>query len=232
MATRLADDPDVEDGIYYPSSDGKPMAETDFHVLAIRLLLDALDDVFAARDDAYVAGNVYWYWEEGNRRRRRAPDAMVVFGVEKGLRRSFRSWKEGGAVPAVCFEMASQRTWKKNLEEVREDYEAAGVREYFVFDPTRQYLKEGPLVGFRRRGRRFQRIRPDQVGGMVSEELGLCLVPEGTMLRLVRPGTGERVLTRAEQTAAERARTSALEAEVARLKAELKSAGKSPNGAD
>ncbi len=231
MATRLADDPDVEDGIRYPSSDGKPMAETDFHVLAIRLLLDALDDVFVAREDAYIAGNVNWFWEQGNPRRRRAPDAMVVFGVEKGPRRSFRSWREGGAVPAVCFEMASQRTWRANLGPVRDDYEAAGVREYFVFDPTRDYL-EAPLVGFRRRGRRFQRIRPDRVGGMVSEELGLCLVPEGIMLRLVRPGTGERVLTRAEQTAAERAMTSALEAEVARLKAELKSAGKSPNGAD
>jgi Uma2 family endonuclease len=225
------DGPDLEDGVYYPSSDGKPMAETDFHVLTIRLLLDALDDVFAARNDVYVAGNVNWFWEQGNPRRRRAPDAMVVFGVEKGPRRSFRSWNEGGAVPAVCFEMASARTWRANLGPIREDYESAGVREYFVFDPTRDYL-DAPLVGFRRRGRRFRPIRPDQVGGMVSEELGLCLVPEGLMLRLVRPETGERVLTREEQTAAERAKVSALSAEVARLKAQLKAAGKSPNGAD
>jgi Uma2 family endonuclease len=231
MATRLADDPDVEDGVYYPSSDGKPMAETDYHVLAIRLLLDALEDVFATRNDVYVAGNVNWFWERGNPRRRRAPDAMVVFGVEKGPRRSFRSWREGGAVPAACFEMASERTWKKNLGQVKDDYEAAGVKEYFVFDPTREYL-EAPILGFRRRGQRFRPIRPDRVGGMVSEELGLCLVPEGTMLRLVRPGTGELVLTREEQTAAERARISALAAEVARLKAQLRAAGKSANGAD
>lgn len=231
MATRLADDPDVEDGIRYPSSDGQPMAETDFHVLAIRLLLDALDDVFADRDDVYIAGNVNWFWEQGNPRRRRAPDAMVVFGVEKGPRRWFRSWREGGAVPAVCFEMASQRTWRTNLGPVRDDYEAAGVGEYLVFDPTREYL-DAPIVGFRRRGRHFQRIRPDRVEGMVSEQLGLCLVPEGRMLRLVRPPTGELVLTREEQTAAERARVSALAAEVARLKAQLKAAGKSANGAD
>ena len=67
MATRLADDPDVEDGVYYPSSDGKPMAETDYHVLAIRLLLDALEDVFATRNDVYVAGNVNWFWERATR---------------------------------------------------------------------------------------------------------------------------------------------------------------------
>lgn len=232
------DGPDVEDGVHYPSSDGKPMAETDFHVLAIRLLLDALDDVFAARDDVYVAGNVNWYWEQGNPRARRAPDVMVVVGVEKGPRRSFRSWREGGAVPAVCFEMASQRTWRAALGAVRDDYEAHGVREYFVFDPTREYL-EAPLVGFRRRGRRFQRIRPDEVGAMASRELGLCLVPEGGMLRLVHIATAERVLTREEQSAtsraeaaANRARAETLAAEVARLKAELRAAGRAANGAD
>jgi Uma2 family endonuclease len=231
MATRLADDPDVEDGVYYPSSDGKPMAETDFHVLAIRLLLDALEDVFATRNDVYVAGNVNWFWERGNPRRRRAPDAMVVFGVEKGPRRSFRSWREGGAVPAACFEMASERTWKKNLGQVKDDYEAAGVKEYFVFDPTREYL-EAPILGFRRRGQRFRPIRPDRVGGMVSEGLGLCLVPEGIMLRLVHPESGELVLTRAEQASVERAKVSALSAEVERLRAQLRAQGRSPNGAD
>ena len=238
MATRLAEDPDVEDGVYYPCSDGKPMAETGFHVLTIRFLLDALDDVFAARKDVYVAGNVNWFWEQGNPRRRRAPDAMVVFGVEKGPRRSFRSWNEGGAVPAVCFEMASARTWRANLGPIRDDYEAAGVREYFVYDPTQEYL-QAPLMGFRRRGSRFHRIRPDAVGGMVSRELGLCLVPHGLILRLVRPQTGEVIPTREEQIMAERARASAasaqseaLAAEVARLKAQLKAAGKSPNGAN
>jgi Uma2 family endonuclease len=231
MATRLADDPDVEDGVYYPSSDGKPMAETDFHVLAIRLLLDALEDVFATRNDVYVAGNVNWFWERGNPRRRRAPDVMVVFGVEKGPRRSFRSWREGGAVPAACFEMASERTWKKNLGQVKDDYEAAGVKEYFVFDSTREYL-EAPILGFRRRGQRFRPIRPDRVGGMVSEGLGLCLVPEGIMLRLVHPESGELVLTRAEQASVERAKVSALSAEVERLRAQLRAQGRSPNGAD
>jgi Uma2 family endonuclease len=232
------DGPDTEDGVHYPSSDGKPMAETDFHVLAIRLLLDALDDVFAAREDVYVAGNVNWFWEQGTPRSRRAPDVMVVFGVEKGPRRSFRSWREGGAVPAACFEMASARTWRTNLGPVREDYEANGVREYFIFDPTRDYL-EAPLVGFRRRGRRFQRIRPDEAGAMASHELGLCLVPEGGMIRLVHIETGERVLTREEQSAVSRAEAAAsrahaelLAAEVARLKAQLKATNKSANGAD
>ena len=230
------DGPDTEDGVYYPSSDGKPMAETYFHVLTIRFLLDALEDVFASRDDVLIAGNMNWFWNQGEPKRRRAPDVMLVFGVEKGPRRSFRSWREGGAVPAVCFEMASKRTWKANLGAVHDDYEANGVREYFVFDPTREHL-EAPLIGFRRRGRRFHRIRPDDVGGMTSHELGLCLMPDGLMLRLVRPETGEVIPTREEQILAERARSSAsaaqseaLTVEIARLKAQLKAATKPMNG--
>jgi Uma2 family endonuclease len=223
-------DPDVEDGVYYPSSDGKPMAETDFHLIAIRFLLDALEDAFIARPDVYVTGEIFWYWEQGNPRRRRAPDAMVVFGVEKKRRRSFRSWNEGGALPAVCFGVASARTWRANLGPVRDDYEAAGVREYFVFDPTREYL-EAPIVGYRLRGRRHQRVRADEAGAMESLELGLRLVPEGIMLRLVRLDTGERILTRAENTAAERARADALAEEVARLRAQLGTSRRSNGGA-
>ena len=127
---------------------------------------------------------------------------MVVFGVEGPA--AFVPELPRGGRPGRVLQMASERTWKKNLGQVKDDYEAAGVKEYFVFDPTREYL-EARILGFRRRGQRFRPIRPDRVGGMVSEELGLCLVPEGTMLRLVRPGTGELVLTREEQTAAERA---------------------------
>lgn len=75
--------PDIEDGIHYPSSDGKPMAETDIHVKAIHLLLDALTDVFADQNDVYVSGTTFWYWREGHPHQRRSPDAMVVFGVKK-----------------------------------------------------------------------------------------------------------------------------------------------------
>jgi Uma2 family endonuclease len=238
--TVFLDGPDVYNGVYYPSSDGKPMAETYLHVLTIRYLLDALEDVFASRKDVFIAGNMNWFWTEGEWKRRRAPDVMVVFGVERGPRRSFRSWLEGGAVPAVCFEMASKRTWKANLGEVKDDYEANGVKEYFVYDPTNEYLPKGkgPLMGFRRRGGKFQAIRPDASRSMVSRQFGLRLTPEGLILRCSHADTGEVVLTREERVAAEKARAEAaqaqadaLAAEVARLKAMLRASGKSTNGA-
>jgi Uma2 family endonuclease len=216
--------PDIENGIHYPCSDGKPMAETDFHVEAIRLLLDALNDFFADRQDVYVSGNTFWYWREGHPNQRRSPDAMVVVGVEKKMRRSFRSWNEGGAVPAVCFAVASGRTWRKDLGTVYRDYEANGVREYFVFDPTRDYL-DAPLLGFRRRGGKLHPMKANRDGAIESRELGLRLVPEGIMLRLVDSKTGTLVLTRTEQA-------TTLAAEVERLKAQLRQAGKGGNGAN
>ena len=238
MATRLANDPDVEDGVYYPSSDGKPMAETPVHARCMVLLFQALEDFFRSRPDVYVALNMNWYWEQGNPRARRAPDVMVIPGVGQRDRNSFRSWNEGGAVPAVCFELASLKTWRKNLGAVRDDYEAQGVREYFIFDPRVQFLDDA-LTGYRLRGGRYVSIRPDREGAMESRQLSLRLVPEGEMLRLIDLTSGERVLTRDERidqekarAAVQTARADALAAEVARLKVQLKAAGKSTNGAD
>lgn len=229
MASRLANNPDVEDGVYYPSEDGKPMAETPVHARCMVLLFQALEDFFRSRPDGYVALNMNWYWEQGNPRARRAPDVMVIPGVGQRDRNSFRSWNEGGAVPAVCFELASLKTWRANLGPVRDDYEAQGVREYFIFDPRVQFLDDA-LTGYRLRGNRYVPLRPDREGGMVSRELNVRLVPEGEMLRLIDRTSGEPVLTRDERIAAEQAKVEELAAEVARLKAQLRAAGKSTNG--
>jgi Uma2 family endonuclease len=223
MATVAQDDPDVENGVYYPCSDGKPMAETDMHWDAIALLKQALEDYFESTSDVYVSSDIYWFWEEGNPKARRAPDVFIVRGVEKKKRRSFRSWNESGAIPCVCFETLSAKTWKRNLGAVKDDYETQGVREYFLFDPTRQYVNSG-LLGFRLRGGKYRSIRADRDGSMTSAELGLRMAPEGDMLRLIDATTGTAIPTRAE-------RASALVAEVERLKAQLRKASKSGNGA-
>lgn len=232
MPTTELLDLDVDDGVYYPSSDGKPMAETPAHARCMVLLFQALEDYFRSQPDTYLAINMNWYWEQGNAMARRAPDVMVIPGVGQKDRNSFRSWNEGGAVPAVCFEMASKRTWKANLGGVRLDYERNGVREYFVFDPRFQFLDQ-PLVGFRLVKGRYVSIRTEMDGGMTSNQLGLRFLPEGEHLRVIVAATGERLLTRQERirqqetsVAEEKARAEQLEAEIERLKAQIKSSGK------
>ena len=213
---------DMIDGVYYPSRDGEPIAETDIHILVLILLLEALRDAVRGRPLHYVAADIFWYWEQGNPRMRCSPDVMVVRGVEDRLRRSFRSWQENNAVPCVVFEISSEETWRTDLDDKRELYTRLGVREYFLFDPEGLYL-EPPLRGFRQEGDRMVELQPAEDGSLLCEELNLRLRREGSMLRLIDQETGKPILTREER--AEQA-----EAEVERLKQLLANLTQQKNG--
>ncbi len=237
-----------EQKLGYPSSDGKPMAETGIHVQTILMLHAALQDFFKDRPDVFIASDMFWYWELGNPKARTAPDVMIVPGVGNHHRRSFFSWEENGAVPRVVFEMASQSTWKKDLKSKRARYRKLSVPEYVIFDPEALYLPE-PLMGFQLKGTRYIRM-PLAADGSLGCSLGFRVRPEGIMLRLIDAVTGEPFPTQAEQAAAaeanaaaaeanaaaaeanaaaEKARADALAAEVERLKALLQNQG-STNG--
>jgi Uma2 family endonuclease len=202
------------------------MAETWLHVQAIMLLHQALEDFFRGRPDVFIASDQFWYWEEGNPAARLAPDVMVITGLrprDPRERRSFFTWEEGGAVPAVVFEMASKSTWREDLDEKFDRYEELGVREYFLFDPEGLYLVPR-LQGFRLNGKAYRRLRQEEL----KSELGFGLLAEDFLLRLVDLETGEKIPTRAEavdaaqkNVVAERNRAEALQSEVERLKALL-----------
>jgi hypothetical protein len=44
--------------VVYPESDGKPMAETDFHYEIMTDTIDTLKERYAEHHDVYVAGNL------------------------------------------------------------------------------------------------------------------------------------------------------------------------------
>jgi Uma2 family endonuclease len=196
-----------EDDVLYPSGDGEPMGETPIHVRAMILLFEALEDYFRDRPDVYLAADMFLYWEQGNPSACCAPDVMVIPGVGQagGQRRSFFTWREGGAVPGVCFEMASLNTWQLNLGQRYQNYERLGVREYFIFDPLVEFMPRA-LTGYRRVGGSYQELIPAADGSLGSRELGLTLCPEGPMLRLLDAATGEPVLTKDERSEEERRR--------------------------
>jgi hypothetical protein len=79
------------DTMVYPSSDGLPMAETDFQRRSLMYAVDALDVYFQDREDVYVSGNLFIYYEEGNPKAVVAPDVFVVIGTGKYDRPSRRS---------------------------------------------------------------------------------------------------------------------------------------------
>ena len=208
--------------VHYPDSDGKPIGETDFHIAVIVYLRQVLRRFFRHSDDTYVAADMLLYYEAGNPAAFRVPDTFVVKGVSTQDRRVFKIWEEKAA-PCVVFEITSRSTRLEDQGTKRALYEMLGVREYFLFDPLEEYLTPR-LQGLRLVDGAYAPMVPTPDGDLLSEELGLRLMPEGKLLRLVDCATGERLPTLDE--AIERAETEAerAEAEAGRAKAEAKRA--------
>jgi Uma2 family endonuclease len=113
----------------YPESDGQPMGESDPHTNAVIWLRQALKDFFARHTNVYVASQLMLYYEQGNPAGHRDPDVMVVRGVGRHQRLSFRVWEEG-TLPCVVFEIASANTWREDIGPKRELYARLGIAEY------------------------------------------------------------------------------------------------------
>jgi Uma2 family endonuclease len=206
--------------IDYPTSDGKPMAETELHLKDMIDTIQVLDDHFAPRPDVYVCGNLLLYYEEGNPKKQLAPDVLVAFGVPKKPNRDyFLVWKEGKA-PDVVVEITSKSTRRKDRKTKFAIYrDILKVPEYFLFDPRAEYL-DPPLQGFRLLGGDYVPIEAVD-GRLPSEVLGLYLERDGERLRLFDPAAGRRLLTRLERADVERRRAEAAEAERRRLADEV-----------
>src|SRR5438552_9864240 len=103
----------------YPSSDGEPMAEYEAHLMAMVTLIVLLRQHFHGQNDVFVIGNMFWYYEEGNPLARKAPDLMVVKGVDPSPRlgrKSFKSWEER-AHPCLILELTSPGTAAEDTED-------------------------------------------------------------------------------------------------------------------
>lgn len=183
MTSLLPVQPQTE--IFYPSSDGEPLAETQVHVDAIIGAVVALRQYLGER--AIVLADQFLYYSQGYPKLRVAPDAMVIFDVPPGARDNYKVWQEG-QIPAVVFEMTSEGTrhhdegFKKTL------YEQLGVKEYWQFDPKGEWIPE-QLRGFRLRGDVYEPISDGR-----SEPLQLRLQVEGQLIGFYREDTGEKLL--------------------------------------
>jgi Uma2 family endonuclease len=214
--------------IDYPTSDGKPMAETELHWQVMVDVVEPMRDYFAADPMVHVGGNLLLFYEEGNRRKHVSPDAFMVRGIPKfPLRDYYLLWEEGKPPDAVI-EITSKTTRREDQTKKRVLYrDVLKIPEYFQFDPTEDYL-DPSLQGVRRIGDNYEPIISVN-GRLPSEVLGLHLERSGHELKLWDPAHGSWLLTprqraeAAEQWAlkerqnAETA-TRRLEAEIERLR--------------
>jgi Uma2 family endonuclease len=216
----------------YPTSDHRPMAETDLHREMMFDIIEALKAYYAGQP-VYVTGNLLVFYEPGNKRRHISPDCMVVKGVTPVPHLNYLIWEEGRSADVVI-EITSKTTRKEDIKKKFDVYRTImRVHEYFLFDPTGDYLSPR-LQGYRLIDDQYVPIEPTG-GRLISEELGLFLegqeIPNwreklqrfklkrpAEQLRLFNPASGRWLPTVAERFQIERQR--AEEAEQAKLQAE------------
>ncbi len=117
---------------------------------------------------------------------------MVIPDVPGGGRDSYMIWEEG-QVPAVVFEMTSESTCKDDQGRKKDLYVRLRVREYWLFDPKGEWIKE-PLVGYRLSAGVYLPIRD-----YCSSVLGLRLAIGGAVIGFYHLDTGEKLFNPDDQ---------------------------------
>ena len=192
--------------LFYPDSDGLPMAESDPARDYLLYGVEALGLYFQDRADVYVSGNLFIYYKRGVPDAVVAPDVFVIFGVENKKRRSYKAWEEDGKLPAFVLEITSKTTQENDEEDKPKKYQSLGVLEYFQYDPTGDYLRP-QLKGVRLVGNCYQAIVGHFSGetfSLHSQTLGLDLRLTDGELRFYEPETDKRLLSPVELVVSQR----------------------------
>ncbi|MDR3638013.1 MAG: Uma2 family endonuclease [Isosphaeraceae bacterium] len=166
--------------IYYPDSDGLPMAENTLQFRWITTIVGGLEALFREDPNVFVAGDLFWYPVEGDNRTRTAPDAMVAFGRPKGDRGSYMQWDEDGIPPQVVFEVLSPGNRFGEMARKLAFYERFGVEEYYLFNPEPVWLE-----GWLREGDTLHEI--SETNGWLSPRLGVCFELTDSEFRILGP---------------------------------------------
>lgn len=151
------------------------MAETDLHRDIMYEVIAALKAYYLGQQ-VYVTGNLLVFYEPGNKRRHVSPDCMVVKGAPPFSRLNYLIWEEGRSADVVV-EITSRTTRSEDIKKKFEIYRSImRVREYFLFDPTGDYLSPR-LQGYRLIEDQYVPIEAS-AGRLFSEDLGLFLEGE------------------------------------------------------
>src|SRR5712691_9848119 len=115
------------------------MGETSVHATLVHYLMEVLTWLFQGQACA-IYENLNFYQTANPNEYPLAPDIAVIKGIPF---RHLRSWKVGksGPAPQVVFEIASEETWKRDLDEKPLEYARMGVQEYFAYDPNEPVLR-------------------------------------------------------------------------------------------
>jgi Uma2 family endonuclease len=172
--------PPLQDAFPYPPTnlpeeDGVSL-ESDWHRLEMTLLIELVGLYHKGRDDYFVGGNMFIYFDSNQVRNRhfRGPDFFFVQESQLyPLRKYWAIWDEGGKYPDVIIELSSPSTADEDHGVKKKTYEKTfRTREYFIYDPDEQQLQGWRLSGPKNT---YAAIGPNENGWLWCEELGLWL---------------------------------------------------------
>ena len=182
--------------LVYPESDGEPMAETPKHQRVMINCMDVMRRHFRHIPDAYIAGNMFLYYEEGNPRKSVSPDVFMARGVSKKELRTYKTWEQPPTLDFVL-EVASPSTYARDFTEKMEIYaKILRVKAYCIYDPYHEI--QPYFVGFRLVGETYEEI-PFVNGRIPLEVLGLELGEHEGVLRFYDPVKSAWLLTSQER---------------------------------
>lgn len=165
------------------------MSSSDEQTQILIHLIKVLEWLFH-EEGWYVSGEMH-IRQKPDSRRPVAPD-MAVFPVAftSGTRPNrFKSWKlyeKNRPAPFVVFEICSDATWYKDINEKPQQYLELGAKEYFAYDPNvPPYVSDGKkLHGWEYANNQMREMKADSRGWLWSKQLNSWVVPDGRMLRL------------------------------------------------
>ena len=155
----------------FPETDDVPL-ETPWHRDQINLLVNLARYYHREREDCYVGGNMFVYWDPNDPRKSSGPDFMFIKGVERDRERNiWPVWREGGHFPNAIVELMSPKTKNKDRKTNKTKYEQVfQTPDYFYYDPQTEEFRGWRLVEGR-----YEALLPNDQGWMWSEELSLWL---------------------------------------------------------
>jgi len=166
------------------------------HFRMIACLYSSLRALFGQEGAPYVAVQTPLHYDERHPLLAKQPDLMLIKGVNGQERPRYQLWEEG-QVPSVIFEITSGTTWMEDLVNKSSLYMQLGVKEYFIFDPYGEFLRDY-VQGLRlveKDGRReYLPITPNKDGSLTSQVLETTLLAKDHLLRLAATAQEEEGL--------------------------------------
>ncbi len=207
--------------IYYPDTDGKPMAASDLHRDILNCTIDTLKAHYAQRPDVYVSGDILMYYVKGVPHRVVAPDVLVSFGLDKKRRNTYLVWVEG-KLPDFVMEFSSKTTYAEDLGKKMDLYASLGIQDYFLYDAEGLFLAS-QLMGWTLVDGVYVPVSEHADGGLHSDVLSLDFHVDDEGLGFYDPVAGAWLQTPTEAAEA-RAKQEASRAENAETLAKQEAA--------